>query len=167
MMKQTFYCLPPEQCERLNRHQMQALRWLIGVLHIVAVAPEDLGDRLDCIPNGRRRYRLMHGQLNAIVNDLIGTITLQQAKQINNTIHDMTMQMVPKGTPVSHKVVVETDDLARLIAYAQKEKCSACIATDDDARRCDLYKTLEAIAPRPDYGSGTMCPYMDESWMED
>lgn len=166
-MNRKRFSLPPEQCERLNRQEFVAVKWMIAFLSTINQAEPDVQKRLECIPYGKERFRMMRGQLDAIVNDLVGTITIQQAKQLNNVIHDMTLQMVPKLSPITHNCVVNTEELAYLVKQAQLNRCLGCIKTDDECRSCDLYKILEAYAPRPDYGDGGICPYSRGDWMED
>jgi hypothetical protein len=165
-MKQTFYSLPEADCERLNRTEMQAIRWSLAAINSVAYAQDDLKDRLDCIPHGRVRWRLMLGQLRALCYDLIGTVPKKQCKQIRNTMDDMELRMVPKLTPMSHRVNMDLDDLSYLVSHAKKDICTACILNGDECRKCELYQILEAVAPLQDYGKGTICPYMKEDWLE-
>ena len=53
------YMLPDEDCERLKRSEMTAVRMLLAHLSSAKYAQEDLQDRLECIPNGRMRMRLV------------------------------------------------------------------------------------------------------------
>ena len=165
-MKKTFYQLPEEDCERLKRSEMQALRWSLAAVNSVAYAQEDLAERLECIPQGKVRWRLMLGHLRACLNDIIGTVPRKQCATIKNTMNDMELRMVPKYSPTSQKVVLNAEDLSYLVAHAKKDICSVCILTDDECRECELYKILEAIAPREDWGSKTVCPYLTEEWWD-
>ena len=71
-MKKTWYQLQEEDCERLNRTEMTALRWSLAAINSCAYAQDDLAKRLECIPDGKVRWRLMLGQLRALCNDLLG-----------------------------------------------------------------------------------------------
>ena len=88
MIKQTFYELTDEDCERLNATEMRAVRWLMASLNSCIYAQRDLVHRLECIPSGKARFRLMLGHLRAINNDIIGTTPKKQCKQIRNTMDD-------------------------------------------------------------------------------
>ena len=46
MAKREPYMLPDEQCERLRRSEMQAVRMMLAVISVAAYAKEDLADRL-------------------------------------------------------------------------------------------------------------------------
>lgn len=160
-MKKTFYQLPDEQCERLNKQEMTALRWLIAAENSASHAKKDLEKRLECIPEGKRRFQMMHGQLLAIVNDLIGTTPAKQCKQVQNTMEDMKLSMIPKLTPDTDKVIMNAVDLAYIVFHAQKDEalCMTCVRDDTECRSCEFYQILSAIAPRQDWGSSLMCPY--------
>lgn len=166
-MKKTWYQLPEEDCERLNSTEMRAVRWSLAAENSVSYAQRDLEKRLECIPEGKRRWRLMLGQLRALCNDLIGTIPVKQCKTIRNVMNDMELRMVPKGTKHDTRVVLDAKDLGYLVTLAKKEMCTSCILTDDECRRCELYKILEIAVPLDDYGDGTICPYNMLNWINE
>ena len=134
-MKRTWYQLPESECERLNRTEMNAMRWCLAAINSVAYAQDDLAKRLECIPNGKVRWRLMLG-------------------------------MVPKFTPKTDRVNMGIEQLSWLVNAARKDTCMSCIRNGDECRTCDLYKILESIAPREDWGPSTMCPYYNDDWMD-
>ncbi len=55
------YMLPDEDCERLNRVEMQAVRMMLAALSTAAYAKDDLRERLECVPDGNKRFRLALG----------------------------------------------------------------------------------------------------------
>ena len=132
----------------------------------MAYAKEDLKDRLECIPNGRLRWRLMHGHLSSLMNDLIGTMPRKQCVNLKSVMHDMELRLVPKFTRVDQRVTMNVDDLSYLVNHAKKDICATCILDGDECRQCELYKILEAIAPLQDWGSSTVCPYLRDDWMD-
>lgn len=164
--KATFYQLPEEECERVNRREMQALRWSLAAINSIAYAQEDLAERLECIPNGKARWRLMLGQLRSCLNDLIGTVPRKQCQTIKNVMNDMELRMVPKMTPNTNRVAMGVEDLSYLVDHAKKDICMACVMTGDECRKCELYKILESIAPLEDWGQSTICPYSKEDWWD-
>ena len=163
-MKKTFYQLPEEDCERLTSTEMRAVRWSIAAVNTVAYAEEDLAKRLECIPNGKVRWRLMLGQLRALCNDILGKMPIKQHKTIMNVMNDMELRMVPRLTKRDDAVVIDADDLGYMVMLAKQEKCTSCIMTDDECRKCELYKILESAVPLDDYGSGALCPYNMVDW---
>lgn len=166
MIKQTWYQLPEKDCERLNATEMRSIRWLLGALSICSRAEKDMERRLECIPEGKRRFRLMLGQLRAICNDLIGTTPIKQARTVQTTTHDMELRLVPKLTPGDHNALINGHDLAFLVGYAKDALCTTCIADGDECRKCELYQILESLCPQQDWGGKGLCPYNRDDWQE-
>ena len=165
-MKTTWYQLPEDQCERLMRPEMSALKWCFAALNSVTYGQDDLAARLKKIPNGTRRWNLMLGQLRALLNDIIGTVPVKQCQNIKNTMNDMELRLVPKTSQMPHNAVVSVDDLTYIVKAAKKSICTSCTLMDGECRTCELYKILETISPLEDYGSGMICPYMKEDWWD-
>lgn len=165
-MKKTWYQLPEDQTVRLKRSELSALKWGFAALSSLTYGKTDLSDRLKMIPNGQKRYNLMHGQLTALMNDLIGTAPVKQCCNIRNTMSDMELRLVPKSTPMSHKACIDVDDLTYLVDGAKATYCTSCTLMDGECRSCRLYKILELLSPLDDYGSGLVCPYMTKDWMD-
>ena len=159
------YQLPEEDCERLKRSEMQAVRMCLAVVSVAAYAKDDLKDRLDCVPDGNRRMRLAVGLLKAVVDDLIGTVSKQQARQLYGTMKDYNMCLLPKLTPGSTNIIMTKDQGKDLLDCA-RWKCSDCVEDGEGCRECRLYKLLEATTPLDDYGSGLICPYSLAVWEE-
>ena len=125
-----------------------------------------LKDRLECIPSGKVRWRLLLGQLRAVTNDLIGTIPYKQCVNIKNVMNDMELRLVPKYSGHGNRVTLDIDDLSYIVNAAKKDHCLACILNGDECRSCKLYQILESIAPMEDWGDSTVCPYMREDWLD-
>lgn len=155
-----------KDCERMTRSEFMGVRALLGAVHYVATAEGDLKKRLDCLPSGKQRMAMLRGAVQALAEDLTGTMTRAQALQMARTMADMEMQMVPKLTPGSRNVIMRVEQIKTLVQCA-KEKCNLCTAMDQDARRCELYKVLEAIVPLDDYGNGMTCPYYLQTFDEE
>lgn len=155
---QTARIWPEEDCERMTRTEFEATRCLLGATSYLAHARDDLGKRLECIPGGRQRMAMLMGSVKSLSNAVIDTMTRQQAKQMHNVMRDMEMRMVPKLTPSKTNVLMPVDAAKTLVTCAQY-KCRDCVAYGEEARRCELYKVLEALTPLDDYGNGLTCPY--------
>lgn len=166
MIKQTFYELPEQDRERLNATEMRSARWMIAALSVCVESQRELKDRLECIPSGKARFRLMLGHLRALCNDLLGTTPYKQRRVIGNTMLDMELRMIPKHTPGDKSVVMNTDDLSFVIKYAKEALCMTCVLTGEECRQCELYKIMESICPQDDWGDSTICPYNRDDWME-
>ena len=161
-MKEQF-SLPEDKCERLVRVEMQAVRMMLATLSTAAYAKDDLKKRLECVPYGNERMRMALGGLRSVVNDLIGTISVQQAKQIYGTMKDFDMRLLPKLTPGITNVIMTKEEGMELMDIA-RWKCHSCAEDGESCRSCRLYKILEATTPMDNYGDGLMCPYALAEW---
>ena len=159
------YMLPDEQCERLKRSEMTAVRMLLAGLSTAGYAKDDLVERLKCVPDGNRRLRMALGGLKAVCDDLVGTISKAQCRQIYGTMKDFEMRLMPKLSPMSTNIVMTKEEGKELLECA-RWKCSGCVEDGEGCRRCKLYKLLEATTPMEDYGDGLICPYSLAEWEE-
>lgn len=159
------YMLPEADCERLMRSELTAVRMLLAALSSATYAKEDLDDRLKCVPHGRERFRLALGGLRAVCDDLIGTISRSQCKQIYGTMKDFEMRLLPKLTPGSTNIIMTKEQGKDLLECA-RWKCHDCVEDGERCRECQLYKVLEATTPLDDYGDGMICPYALANWKE-
>jgi len=159
----TPYSLPDQDCERLVRPEMTAVRMLLAALSTAAYAQTDLKNRLECVPDGNKRLRLAVGGLRAVCDDLIGTISTQQARQIYGTMKDFEMRLLPKLTPGSTNIIMTKEQGKELLDCA-RWKCHACVEDGESCRECRLYKLLEATTPMDNYGNGMVCPYALAEW---
>lgn len=155
--------LQEDECERLNRGEFEAIRSLLGAVSYTAHANDDLQKRLEMLPYGKQRMRMLVGGLRAMADDLIGTVPRGQCKQLRNTMQDMEMRMVPKLTGMTQNVIFEKD-LAKGLIDAAMEKCRGCVEDSVGCRKCGLYKVLEGMLPLDNYGDGMICPYSVSEW---
>ena len=136
---------------------------LLAALSTAAYAQEDLQKRLECVPYGNQRLKLAVGGLRAVCDDVIGTITRSQCKQIYGTMKDFEMRLLPKLTPGSTNIIMTKEQGKDLLDCA-RWKCHDCIEDGESCRKCQLYKLLEATTPMDDYGDGMICPYSLAEW---
>jgi hypothetical protein len=160
----TPYSLPEEQRERLKRSEFEAVRCLMGAVSYAAHAKDDLQDRLQCIPNGKQRMNMAIGSFRSIANDILGTITYGQNRQLLNTMNDMDMRMVPKMTRMTTNVIYELE-IAKSLVNIAMEKCTDCVEDSRSCRKCALYQVLESTMPLENYDS-LSCPYSRSEWEE-
>ena len=157
--------LPDDQCEQLRRTEMNALRMLLAHLSSAQYFVEDMQDRLKCIPDGNRRIRMAVGLMRAVCDDLCGTVTRAQAKQIYGTMKDCDLRIVPKLSPGSVNVILTKEEGKDLMDMA-RDRCHNCVEDGNSCRECRLYQILEATTPMQDYGDGLLCPYSLAQWEE-
>lgn len=161
--KRQAYSLPDEDCERLKRTELVAVKMLLAHLSTAKYAQEDLAHRLECIPDGKARMRLAVGGLSAVCDDLIGTVSREQAKQIYGTMRDYDLRLVPKATPGTANIILTREQGVDLMNIA-RDRCKACVEDGNSCRTCRLYQILEATTPLEDYGTDLMCPYSLAEW---
>lgn len=159
--------LPEEQCERMKRSEFNAVRALLIVVNYCNSSKQDLKERLQNgpIPRGWWRLSSAIGAVNAIMNDIVGTMTHNQARQIMNTIQDMDVKISPKAIPVGQTVVMDVQTAIDLTDCA-REKCRMCAEDGESCRSCKLYQVMESTTPLEDYGNGLLCPYNLADWEE-
>lgn len=102
------------------------------------------------------------GGLKSIADDLIGTMPVGQCKQLQNTMTDMEMRMVPKLTAMSQNVILEKEHARSLFDIAMKQ-CRGCVEDAQSCRKCGLYRVLESTLPLDDYDR-LICPYSISEW---
>lgn len=153
-----------KDCERMKRDEYEAMRCLMGAVSYTAHADADLQKRLECVPGGKQRMKMLLGSMRAIADDLVGTMPQSQCRQLRNTMKDMEIRMVPKLSPMSRNVILDAD-LAKGLVDAAQEKCHGCVENAEECRNCSLYKVLEGFLPLSDY-SGLLCPYSVSEWID-
>lgn len=154
--------MDPKDCVRMRRSEFEAMRMMIGALRFIEYAVEDLKDRLDMIPDGKQRMADGMKMLNDAVEDLIGTMTVEQCRQVRNTQSDMVLKLMPKLAQNSPNVLWEKE-IARGLIDVAREKCKGCVEDGTSCQQCPLYKVLTAISPMEDYNE-LQCPYSLAEW---
>jgi len=157
------YTLPDADCERLTRTEFAATKMMLAHLSTAAYWLEDMQQRLQCVPYGRQRAAAAVGMLRAICDDVVGTVTKSQAKQLYGTMKDYELRLLPKLAPGSPNIIMTREEGVALMDLA-REKCKSCVENGESCRKCALYKFLEATTPLDDYGDGLICPYALAEW---
>ena len=101
-------------------------------------------------------------KVNDVLEDLIGTMTVTQCRQVRNSQGDMVMKLQPRLSPNSTNVLWEKE-IARGLIDVAREKCRDCVEDGKSCMQCPLYKLLEAISPMQEY-SDLQCPYALSEW---
>lgn len=155
-----------KDCERMTRKELLALEWTIAAQSVLLNTEEDLQKRLEMIPEGARRLSEAVKGLKDVVEDVVGTITVEQAKRIKGTMTDYELRILPKAMPPKICIFITKEQGMELVDSA-KERCKACTLDGDEAQKgCKLYKILEAVVPLDDYGDGILCPYNMLDWAD-
>lgn len=157
------FSLPDDQCERLKRSEMNGVRMLLAHLSTAAYCRDDLKNRLEWIPDGNQRFMKAVDDLQGVCDDVVGTISRNQAKQPLGTLRDYELRLVPKATPGTVNVMM-TKEIGMELMDLARERCLSCTEDGKSCLKCRLYKILEATTPMEDYGSGLICPYALAEW---
>lgn len=165
-VKREHYELPDDQCERLTGNEMDGLRWCLNTTSMLFVAKDNLQKRLECVPYGRERMNMLTGGMNALFQDLLGTVTNKQRKALRNTARDYKIKLVPAVGMEKSIMAVDEQDFKTLISAA-KNKCKDCTKCGMVVRKCPLYQILEVYVPLDEYDDTIMCSYAYKKWEED
>ena len=153
------YSLPESDRERMKRSEMNALIYFECAMAAAGYCWKDLADRLDCIPAGKRRYKMAMGAFKAVIDDIHGTIPEQSEKRMSGIRNDFKIALIPQAQNEPKKLVLDREDAYALMEAALKQ-CANCFKSDEEARQeCGLYKILETYMPLEDYGNGIYCQY--------
>ena len=163
-MKEDYYKLPEDECVRMTRPEMISMNWLYAAENSCAYGRDDLAKRIAMIPNGKRRFNLMLGQLRSIVNDITGTMPEEQKKKVRNTMKDMELRLVPKMTRRDVSIVLSKDEAMTLFDYAKLHMCQTCIKDAEEGQKCELFKIMSANIPLDNYDKTYLCPYNLAEW---
>ena len=163
-MKEHFQ-LPDSECERATRKEIDALRMLIALVSNANYGKKDLAKRLSIVPEGTERFEKTVGELNDLLQDIIGAISTIQAKALKNTLLDYEIRLVPKFTTFEVVIPVGKKDFMTFIDCAM-ERCKTCAEDGKTCRKCDLYNLLLSYVPLDDYGNDDdiICPYAEVEW---
>ena len=149
---------------RVNRGEMQSLRWLMFAFSSILSSQTELVDRLKMLPDGEDRLGKVEQGLESLMKEMMLTLPDNQRKMVKNTLDDMEFRMVPNMTPKNNRVVMDVYDLAYIVEAAKKDICMTCIYAGDECKQCKLYRILEGISPQKEWGDSTLCPYNREDW---
>ena len=157
--------LPKNERVRLTQNEMTGVRWCLNLAAELNFAKEHLQRRLAMIPYGRQRMNMAIGALESLFQDMKGTMTENQCNSLANTVRDYSVRLVPNIGVDPRRLAVSEEDFKTLITAAQ-EKCKYCTEDGRGARKCALYKLLEAYVPLDDYGDDIWCAYASQKWEE-
>lgn len=155
--------LPDNECIRMNRHEVAACRMVMALMSNLMYAREDLKARMETVPGGPARMDKVVTEVQELFQDIIGTVSDRQRKQLRNIAQDCEIQLIPKLTHSQNRVLIPANEVREIVDMA-REKCRMCTDSDAQARKCRLYQWLEVNIPLEDYGSGLMCPYSNIDW---
>ena len=105
------------------------------------------------------------GQVGSLLQDVLGTVSDKQRRQLRNTANDMEVRLVPKMTSQTVSVVLDEKTAKELVEAAQAKCHWECVPDLDESRNCELCRILETVVPLESYES-VSCPYWRAEWEE-
>lgn len=155
--------LPDEQCERATRDEMSAIRMMLVMASNLAYTKDDLGKRLDIIPDGKTRLESLLSESTSLFQDILGTISDKQRRKLRNDAKDYDVKLTPKFSAEKTTLALSKQELMALINCA-RERCKFCTLSGRECEKCELYQILLTVVPLNDYGSDIVCPYCYQEW---
>lgn len=154
------YSLPEADRERMTRDELNAFIYFKCALASAGYAWEKMKRRLAYIPAGEQRFKMQMGGMNALLDDIAGTMPKQSQKRMDGITNDYKIALIPKAGTEPKRLIMDAEDGAILVQAAMHYCEHECIRTDEEARReCRLYRIFEAYMPLNNYGDGGMCQY--------
>lgn len=150
---------------RFVRKEMTLLRWLFAFLSELFYFKDDMQPRLEMIQDGSQRIDKLIEDVSSLLKEIIATGTQTQKDQLTRALQDYKVELVPKCTPTSTKVVLSPETAKNLVDFAQ-ERCKACVEDNVSCRQCNLYKLLEGVVT-PDSYDTLLCPYAIIEWAKE
>lgn len=147
----------------MTRNEKICLMFLMNAASALEDAKETLADRMKRIDGGPELMQTVADGCLKLLTEVRMTIPDRQRTSLANTAKDYEMRMVPKFTPSTTNVVVQKEDFRQLVDAAQI-KCRECADTNDESRRCELFRLLQIAIPLDTYDSTFLCPYNMAKW---
>ena len=146
----------------LKGKELKCVEYLVGMESRIAESGDALRDRLRLIPNGWRNFRLIFATLDRLLTDLYDTLPLKSRQYLRNIIQDG--EILIRFTPVSRSPewrLIRDDDLAVIVNLAMASECAICLKQGREAKKCELRKALENMAPPHDGHPAGGCGYQN------
>lgn len=163
MDKEKAFRLPEEDRERLRRGEMILAQQVMVLASQAEFAREDLRKRMEMVPDGVARLDAACDGISELFQDMMGTVPEKQRRQMLNTARDYVMVFQPKAMPGNPRISLANEDFRELVELA-RYRCQTCADTAEEAKKCPLYRWMEANIPLEDYGDGLVCPYYTIGW---
>lgn len=152
-----------EDAVRLNRGEKQSMIVFAYVATVYEDMQKELADRLKMVRDGPLRMNGISADADALLNELRKTIPMNQRLNLQRTIEDYEMRLVPKATPGRTTVVMAQDEFKALVDAA-RVKCRECTEDSKACTKCELYQLLTVVVPLDDYDGWMLCPYNMGEW---
>ena len=149
--------LPP-----LKGKELKCVEYLVGMESRIVESGDALRERLRMVPNGWRDYRLIFSTLDRLLLKLYDTIPQKGRLYLQKlSKHGEILIRFSPAARSQEWLLVRDDDLAVIVNLAMAAECAICLKQGREAKKCELRKALENIAPPHDGHPAGGCGYQN------
>lgn len=152
----------PAKLLPLKGKELKCVEYLVGMDSRMAESGDALRERLKLVPNGWRDFRLVFTTLDRLLKNLYNTIPDKGTAYLSKIVQHG--EIIIRFTPAARSPewsVVRDDDLAAIINLAMTAECAICLKQGREAKKCELRKALENIAPPLEGHPADGCGYQN------
>lgn len=158
--------LPPVpagvELQPLKGKELKCVEYLVGMESRIAESGDALRERLRMVPNGWRDYRLIFATLDRLLLRLYDTIPTKGLQYLQKlTKHGEILIRFSPAARSQEWLLIKDDDLAVIANLAMASECAICLKQGREAKKCELRKALENIAPPHDGHPAGGCGYQN------
>ena len=149
--------LPP-----LKGKELKCVEDLVGMESRIVESGDALRERLRMVPNGWRDFRLIFTTLDRLLRNLYDTIPNKGLQYLQKlTKHGEILIRFSPAARSQEWLLIKDDDLAVIVNLAMAAECAICLKQGREAKKCELRKALENIAPPHDGHPAGGCGYQN------
>lgn len=158
--------LPPVpagvELQPLKGKELKCVEYLVGMESRIAESGDALRERLRMVPNGWRDYRLIFATLDRLLLKLYDTIPQKGRLYLQKlSKHGEILIRFSPAARSQEWLLIRDDDLAVIVNLAMASECAICLKQGREAKKCELRKALENIAPPHDGHPAGGCGYQN------
>jgi len=132
----------------LKGKELKCVEYLVGMESRIAESGDALRERLRMVPNGWRDFRLIFATLDRLLRNLYSTIPNKGLLYLQKlTKHGEILIRFSPAARSKEWLLIKDDDLAVIVNLAMASECAICLKQGREAKKCELRKALENIAP--------------------
>lgn len=149
-------------------HERQALVFFSAMCDSLADDGKFLENRIRSIsPTAWRDWRLAQSTMEKLWKQLCATLEKPDRVWLGRVLQNNEVHVKQKGPFRAPDYVVMDQQYAHaLILHAMHNECATCVKEGGEARRCELRKAIQWVAPLPDSTGKPdgFCEYSDFNW---
>lgn len=133
------------ELKRVRSAENQALKCFCAMDSMMQRDTMALESRVRSIKNGWRDYRMLQAVMRNLREKIYETIPQEQVATIERNLSAMEFKIgAARVAGETDFVYISLPDLITLVRYAKQNECFACAKTKQEARKCELRKSLDA-----------------------